>query len=231
MINEKKPKTKRQKITSVISWIVLGFLVVCVIFVTVSSLTNNIPSFFGYSFLTVKTESMEPTIMTNSVILVDKLQRSEVGNLKEGEIIVYKAVKNGHNITITHTLMENHYEDGYVITKGDAVTKDDGRISVDEVVAVYRKTLPVLSFVVRILSSTVGFILLIILPCLCLIGIQIYQAIYARSHLAAEKAETERIEKLKKEGVEEYLRLQKNADGQPIEDKEIINENETDNQE
>ena len=79
--------------------VILGYFVIANI---VATKNNTIASFFGYSITYVPTESMEPTIKTNSTIMFEK--NTKYDDLKVGDIIVYH--NDETNMYIIHRIKE-----------------------------------------------------------------------------------------------------------------------------
>lgn len=77
---------------------------------------SPVPSFFGFSTLTVETGSMSGTIEIGDMILIKR-----TGDYKSGEIITF--LPEGDSIPTTHRII-GYTENGYV-TKGDANNTED----------------------------------------------------------------------------------------------------------
>ena len=74
MKKEKKPISKAKRIinivTTVLSCMVLGGILFCLISVSISKIKGEQPNLFGYSFLYILTDSMEPEMPVGTSILV-----------------------------------------------------------------------------------------------------------------------------------------------------------------
>ena len=209
MSNVKKQKSKARKIVDGIFIIVFVILCVLLVFVGVSVARGKTPSFFGYSILNVKTESMEPNIPKGAIILVKNVDIDDVKDIEVGEIVVFKSEIKGIPVTVTHRVIENNQEDCYLITQGDANASDDGEIEYSRVVAKYCFKFTILTFLYKVLSSFWGFLVLIILPSLALLIsyiISMAKASVALKTAQEESADNEKIEELKKQAIEEYLK-------------------------
>ncbi len=210
-MSQVKQKGKREKIVDIVFISLFALFGVVLIKILITIIAGGIPSLFGYSLLNVKTESMHPNIEKGSVILVKLVDEKGVEKIEEGEVIVYNATINGVNTTITHRLIENHANDGFVITKGDANGFNDDPVSTDRVVAVVIKEVNFLSSFYAFLSNGFSFILIIIVPCLLLIAMQVVTIFKNAKALQQEKQEKElnqKIEDIKKQAVEEFLKQQ-----------------------
>lgn len=104
---------------------VVFIILILIIIAKVSMLVNNKSYFeaFGYSFFNVATGSMEPAISQNDIIVVEKADNYEVGDIvtfeKDGNFITHRIV------LITEDL---------VTTKGDANNTSDVSIKKDLII-------------------------------------------------------------------------------------------------
>lgn len=159
---EETKKTAAKKILSVAAYAVVGLLMLCIAFVLFSNLSGNILFIGGKSAMWVKTESMEPVIPQKSYILVQKATAADV---KEGDVIIFRSddpsLKNALN---THRVVEIVDGGREFVTKGDNnIAADSYTAKADKIVGIYRKRLPVLSFLGRFLSTAGGITVMAIL--------------------------------------------------------------------
>ena len=79
---ENKPVSKLKRtiniITTVLSCMFLALLLVCLVSVFVSKFKGEQPNLFGYSFLYILTDSMEPELPVNSSIMVKECNAEDV---------------------------------------------------------------------------------------------------------------------------------------------------------
>lgn len=115
------------------------------------SLTGNVlPMPFGYGGAVVLSGSMEPTIMTDELIIV-KAEES----YKTGDIVVYQ---NGR-ILVVHRIVDM---DGQTVTtRGDANNADDGAIGLTQIKGKVIAHIPYMGALVRVMKSPVATIILI----------------------------------------------------------------------
>lgn len=151
------------KIKKTIYIIALGAIVVSLISVFIISILNRTkkaPAFvFDRAMLWVETESMEPTISSRSYILV---KRSDGKNLKEGEIITFicdDPASSVYGNLVTHRIVSK--ENGGYKTRGDNSMPDLWTVSEENIIATYVKSLPVLTFLARILASPIGLVIIV----------------------------------------------------------------------
>lgn len=123
----KKNKTKLHRMIGVILNIIL---IITILYVIVTlylrAITNNPhASLFGFTTHIVISESMEPTIKKNDIIIV---KRSDQYNI--GDIITYI---REDGLSITHRIISSN-PDGYIL-QGDANSEQDpGIITYDQIV-------------------------------------------------------------------------------------------------
>ncbi|MBR6531124.1 MAG: signal peptidase I [Clostridia bacterium] len=103
---------------------VLIFIFGLVVFVSVlNASAGKVPSVFGFSVLQVSTGSMEPELMTGSVVVV---KETDVNSLKVGDVIsFYSTDKDINGQVNTHRIDKIEYSVGtsrspIFTTKGDA---------------------------------------------------------------------------------------------------------------
>lgn len=99
-------------------------LLIHVVFSTVTAARKGEESFiFGYRPAIVLTGSMEPYMMTNSLVLTKEV--TDIDELKIGDVITFHVTNElGDRIRITHRL--TGIEDGILSTKGDNNPSGDG---------------------------------------------------------------------------------------------------------
>lgn len=148
------------------------------------------PNFFGYSLFRVMTGSMEPTIPTNSLIVV---KRTPAEDLAEGDVITfYSRDPSLLGEPNTHRIIRFEEEDGkrQIYTKGDANNIEDRYPAKDEdVIGKVIYSSPGLGKFVRLVSNPVIFIPVIVLPLLWMLGRSVYDSIVAAKKLAKEEEE------------------------------------------
>lgn len=141
------------------SWIVLAVIVLMVA-VTIGSNTNVAG---GYRSFLVQSGSMEPTIMTGDIIIVQKKTVYTTGDVvtfdDDGRIVT-------HRITRERTESgDRQYE-----TKGDANrSADEATITTQDIVGAVTFTIPKLGYMVAFAKSLPGLIVLILIPAIMLV--------------------------------------------------------------
>lgn len=147
--------------------ILIAFIIIFAFIITILTVISNkdgIPSIGGYSFFTVESNSMYPTLKKGDFI-VDK--KVNIDKLKAGDIISYFASEKGTNIIKTHRIEYITFEDTYLITtKGDNNNTIDSVIvtEVDYVGKYNDIRIPLLGYLIDFLKSTFGFLFCILIP-------------------------------------------------------------------
>lgn len=89
----------------------LGIMIVLVVMIIMIPLT--VPKLFGYEIYGILSNSMEPEIMTGSIVYVEQVNADEI---QVNDVITYK-MNSDSNILATHRVVS--IEDDTFITKGD----------------------------------------------------------------------------------------------------------------
>jgi signal peptidase I len=132
------------------------------------------PRFLPYQALIVRSGSMAPTIPTGSVVFYTKKDASKV---KVGDIIVFSR-PGVPNEKVTHRVVKigTSGTGRYFLTKGDANgAPDDWRVPAVGTGWIARFHVPVVGYALVDLQSTIGRLLLLIIPALALGAITLYE--------------------------------------------------------
>ena len=164
----------------------------------------------GKTTMWVMTESMSPTISPKTYILVEKATADDV---EVGDIVVFVSTDPriaGQNHP--HRIIEKNGDK--IVTKGDHNSADDGAYSAqaDKIVGRYVKTLPVMTFLGRMVMSPVGFVVVMILfvltTVLCVLP-NVKEALEEKKkedeeakQKEMERLVREEVERMEKEGVQ-----------------------------
>lgn len=134
MANTEAPKGGAKKVLNVILNVIIWVFVVFAVCMTVLAFAaqanaNGIPAIFGRAFLSVQTDSMEPTIMAGDEIIGETLTLEDAAKLKVDDVITYTADLDGNGIDEfnTHRIIKvNEDVSGvYYTTKGDNEAAED----------------------------------------------------------------------------------------------------------
>ena len=165
-------------IISVLLWIVI-LVAALYAFTTMATRDNqNVSSLLGYTPLVVKTNSMSPTFDAGDLIFIRKC---DPDTLKEGDIICFHTIIDNEYALNTHRIEKidesngvrsyttmgdnnNGVADRHIISNGDIVGKYTGHL---------KKAGKVMDF----LSSSTGFLIVIVIPMLLFFIYQVYNLI------------------------------------------------------
>lgn len=154
--------------------------------------SRSVASIAGFTPLTVASESMEPTFGTNDLIIIKKCDTS---TLKEGDIITFHTIINNEYALNTHRIVDIEENNGYRAyrTKGDNNQIEDTHVIADgDIVGKYVLKLAGVGALMRFLSSSTGFLVVIIIPLLIFFVLQVYHLIMVILKLKKVTAEENR---------------------------------------
>ncbi len=192
-----------KKLFKVIYYIFLGAIALIAILLLVSAFP--IPRLFGgqavnYKVLTVLSGSMEPAIHTGSVVVI-KPHSTSSGQVdyKVGDIITFGATSKTQ-VTTTHRIVEIKDSNGQqvYITKGDANNAPDAKeIPQNQIIGKVLVDVPYLGYAVDAAKKPLGFVFIIAVPALIIIGDEIKKIFLEVKRIKKSRAEnkTENIEK------------------------------------
>ena len=217
-------KALKKGVTIVVSVILWGVILLAALFAFTTLATRdnaNVSSLAGYTPMVVKTDSMAPTFYSGDLIFIKKCDTQQ---LVEGDIICFHTIINNEYALNTHRIEkidENESVRSYT-TKGDNNAISDTHIISDgDIVGKYVGKLSRFGKVMDFLSSSVGFLLVIVLPMLLFFIYQLYHLIMVSINLkkamaveeAVKKAETESSETAEAQAaLEEARRLKAEAE-------------------
>lgn len=190
---ERKQISPIKVIFNLLILIFISFIFIFIIFALIAKQNNGIPKFFGKSYLTVLSDSMNienedynfKGFKRGDIIVIDRYSWSEASETQFdlGKIITFEWVDdNGNLYYLTHRIIDINKENGYYLTQGDvassmnlSIDPADGyaeKVYFVEVVGTYEKTIPWIGNIFLFLQSPLGFLLLVVIP---LIGLFIFE--------------------------------------------------------
>ena len=172
--------------------------------------TNSVASIAGFTPLTVATESMEPTFGTSDLIII---QKCDPADLKEGDIITFHTIINNEYALNTHRIVDIEENNGYrsYRTKGDNNQIEDTHVIADgDIVGKYVLKLAGVGALMTFLSSSTGFLVVIILPLLIFFVMQVYHLIMVVIKL--KKATAEEMANESDASLDEALKAKQEAE-------------------
>ena len=198
----KKQESTSSKINYALKLVLRSFMIAAVVFFAIlivfifycstdlsNSSESNTPLFGAY---VIVSESMVPTIKVNDAIIV---KRVDDENLEIGDIITFSSndiVYRG--LTVTHRIIGiQESSDGSNIyrTKGDNnILADTALVDVESIYGKVILKIPKLGYVQKFVSSTSGFILLIVAP---IVIVVLYEILRIRRLMKKQDEELEII--------------------------------------
>lgn len=158
-------KEGKGKLGSILYGLLIGIELLVLGMSIGSKMLNKTPEIGGYSSYVVATPSMHGKLEVGDVIICKSV--TDFSDIKEGDIITYRGEVGSYaGKNITHEVVDTRVEDGtyYFVTKGIANLSDDPEISEDQVLSKFVYKSIVMTFFYNILTTTYGFILLIVIP-------------------------------------------------------------------
>ena len=165
-------------VLSVILWAII-LIAALYAFTTMATRDNqNVANIFGYTPLTVQSDSMVPTFAAGDLIFIKKC---DPATLQEGDIICFHTIIDNEYALNTHRIesIESVGDARSYTTIGDnnnGIT-DQHVISDGDIVGKYVGHLTGFGKVMDFLSSSTGFLIVIILPMMLFFIYQIYHLI------------------------------------------------------
>ncbi len=163
------PQKKNNKVANTIVNIllvaVLIFGIVCSYAAFVSKSGDGVPDLFGLRFFAIQSPSMEPTFYKGDLIVDTRV--TDPADLKVGDVITFWTVIQGERVLNTHRIAKitDNQTYLYFTTRGDNNTLDDELgVHQSEIVGKYQFAIPKLGSVIDFLQTSVGFLLVIVLP-------------------------------------------------------------------
>ena len=139
--------------------------------------SSQVASIAGFTPLSVVSVFMAPTFNAGDLIVIRKC---DPASLEVGDIITFHAIINNEFALNTHRITEIQDQNGVrsYVTKGDNNAIADIHMIADgDIVGQYITRLPGFGKVVQFLSSSAGFLLVIVLPLLVFFIYQVYHLI------------------------------------------------------
>jgi signal peptidase len=139
--------------------------------------SNKVASIAGFTPLIVETGSMSPTFDAGDLILI---RSCSAASLQEGDVITFHTIINNEYALNTHRIASITEENGVrsYVTKGDNNELSDPHIIADgDIVGKYVARVPYLGRVMELLSSSVGFLVVIVLPMILFFIYQVYHLV------------------------------------------------------
>ncbi len=179
----------------------------------ISSKASGVPNVFGYSPVTVQSDSMVPTFNVGDLLIIKQTNPDE---LKVGDVITFKELKDGYEILNTHRISEIVLDGSLTayVTKGDHEDEHDiAPVRQNEIVGRWtEKRVPALGKAMDFVKTQTGIMICFVIPLALLFIWQLYKFIMLLAENKKQKAVeqvTVNIEAEKQKAIDEYIAQQK----------------------
>lgn len=163
---------------------------VLVLLTVVLTKSGDVPNIMGYSVFRVLTGSMEPAIETDSLIVVERVDASEV---KTGDIISFFSQDPAHGGAVnTHRVVsiEQNGDNWSFVTKGDANQLEDRYVtSSEDLIGKVVFVSHGMGIMVHLLSNPLIFIPVIVLPMFVILIYNLSRTIRLTRNIVKEEEE------------------------------------------
>ena len=167
-MDQSTDKNKTQTIANIVSTIVLVISVlICVLVIVSMKSSSGVANLFGYSVLSVQSDSMDPTFYEHDLIVVKCTEPAH--RFKQGDIVSFLAYDNtGVRFVNTHRIVKvdaGETRDRYT-TKGDnAEAEDMKKLYSSNIIGEYTgKRVSGLGSIVDFINSPTGVLLCVVIP-------------------------------------------------------------------
>jgi signal peptidase I len=156
-------------------FLILGISLVIYIFFTIyqsNKTPGELPSFFGYTPLTVLSNSMNPYLESGDLTFI---QRVPFDKISVGDVITYREETDKF---ITHRVVQMTEKNGQAafITKGDNNNADDANpVLKEQLIGKQVFTIPKIGFLIQFMSKPLGFMLFLAVPFTGYICLTVYE--------------------------------------------------------
>lgn len=176
-----KCNLNKKDIAGKLTTVLLVVVSLLCVYVLLQVLTQGYVKFFGYSVFRVATGSMEPTIAPGALLIS---RQTPIEQIQAGDIICFRSREaNMLGKSITHRVISIYQSGGQLCleTKGDANLVADTQPVLQSnligKVILYTGQNNVLADLMSFLTSGIGFMICIVLPCLLICGIILRECI------------------------------------------------------
>ena len=156
-----------KKAGSILAGLLVAIELIAIIFIVAMRLSGGIPSLFGYNFFVIVSPSMEPEICVGDIIISKEYNGGEI---KRDDVVTYLGREGDlAGKIVTHKVVSVSSDGNTIVTRGVANGSDDPAITKDDIksVMVYKTFL--IGKIYSVISSTWGFLLLVMIPMCILI--------------------------------------------------------------
>ena len=180
-------------VISVVMWIIILVAALFAFTTLATKDDGSVSSLAGFTPLTVQSESMAPTFDQDDLIIIKQCVPSM---LEVGDIVTFHAIIDNQYALNTHRIISINEVNGLnsYTTKGDNNELADQHVIADgDIVGKYVGKIPYMGKVIGFLSSTWGFLVVIVLPMLLFFIYQVYHLVIVGMNLKRAMAEDDRM--------------------------------------
>ena len=185
---------------SVVMWIIILVAALYAFTTLATREDGSVSDIAGFTPLAVQSDSMAPTFNKGDLIVIQKCDTSK---LEVGDIVTFHTIIDNEYALNTHRIAAIDEVNGMrsFTTKGDNNDVADTHIISDgDIVGKYVFALPQMGKVMNFLSSSMGFLIVIVLPMLLFFIYQVYHLIVVGMNLKRAMAEEDRLAIVDAEG-------------------------------
>ena len=214
---------KAKKIVDIVINVLICLIFVISIFVIIANNSikeTGVPNLFGYTMASVQSDSMTGTFEKGDIVIGKLADENTV--IEKGDVVSFWDAKDGIKFVNTHRVTEVYeYGDAkFYDTKGDkeGLGVDPYTKSQEDIVAVSQGKIPALGGFIDFIKKPIGFILIIVLPFLAVIGWEVYRLIalfieHKKQQILEQAESNKQITDADKDAIiQEYLKKQQAAE-------------------
>lgn len=151
---ERHPEAERPSAhRPVFGWVIKCFGILLIFFTILACISLAIPKILGMDSFIVVSGSMEPSVPVGSIVYS---READPAQIEVGEIIVFIDPSRS-TAPITHRVVENDPDRGYIITKGDANAHNDvNPVTYDNVIGKAVFHLPFVGYLASPFATVMG---------------------------------------------------------------------------
>lgn len=180
-------------VISVVMWIIILIAALFAFTTLATKEDGSVSNLAGFTPLTVQSDSMAPTFDENDLIFI---QQCDPSSLQVGDIVTFHAIIDNQCALNTHRIIAINEVNGLnsYTTKGDNNELADQHVIADgDIVGKYVFKIPYLGKVIDFLSSTWGFLIVIVVPMLLFFIYQVYHLVIVGMNLKRAMTEEDRM--------------------------------------
>ncbi|MCR5837865.1 MAG: signal peptidase I [Lachnospiraceae bacterium] len=195
----------------VLAWVLLILAFIITLTVLTSTKNEGVARLFGYTPMSVQSDSMKPTFNKGDLIIVHKIDN--LYDLKENDVITFYTIVGKQRIINTHRIVKIEEKDNTrsFITRGDNNPVDD-ELPVEAVDIIGQwtgKSFGKIGVALDFVQTQKGFFICIIIPIAIIFLFELYKFITTLVEIKSGDISEEDEEAIKQKAIEEYLAKQK----------------------